>query len=43
MTYLVLGYGAAVLLIGGYCLHAWLDLRATGGERLPEAGEQVGE
>jgi hypothetical protein len=43
MTYLLLGYAAAVLLIGGYCLHAWLDLRAAGGERLPEPGQEVGE
>jgi hypothetical protein len=43
MTYLVLGYAAAVLLIGGYCLHAWLDLRASRRQRFPEPGEQVRE
>ncbi len=40
MIYLLIAYGAAVVLIGGYCLHAWLDLRASG-EGFAEAGEQV--
>jgi hypothetical protein len=42
LIYLLIAYGAAVLLIGGYCLHAWLDLRSAR-QRLAEAGEQVGQ
>lgn len=28
MTYLVLGYAAGVVLLGGYALHTWRTLRS---------------
>jgi len=40
LGYLLLGYAAGVVLIGGYCLHAWLDLRRSR-QGLSEAGEPV--
>ena len=27
MTFLLLGYAAGVLLLGGYCFHTWRTLR----------------